>query len=273
MEVLEGKGPLNTLRIRCDHGGARPDTCGESRVGKVGLLSVHGWVTRGYLPAKWGITNNCHLDTPDVCKDTVDHIVPSGYFSELRHLPKVPQDYLKTGRKRKECSAAGDGLQHSRGLVPRATQVLTGVPVSMLPTLSSGLAILLADATTQNETLKDEASRGMTASVPYVKENRVSLWLDLIVVRWAQRTWESSYIQFLFPSPRRALIPSPKLQFALFASPLDCGCFTEAKRCVIFNFSHQSLNVLSLNCLPLSETISPGRPKWHTMLYHTNFFT
>ncbi|GJR59566.1 hypothetical protein Tco_1501728 [Tanacetum coccineum] len=62
---------------------------------------------------------------------------------------------------------------------------------------------------------------------------------------------------------RRALIPSPKLRLALSTSPLDCGCFTEAKRCVIFNLSHQSLNGLSLNCLPLSEIISPGRPKRH----------
>ncbi|GKG22463.1 hypothetical protein Tco_0387766, partial [Tanacetum coccineum] len=35
---------------------------------------------------------------------------------------------------------------------------------------------------------------------------------------------------------RRALILSPKLQFALSTSMLDYGCFTEAKRCVIFNF-------------------------------------
>nr|GFB94892.1 hypothetical protein [Tanacetum cinerariifolium] len=102
---------------------------------------------------------------------------------------------------------------------------------------------------------------GMTASVPSVKEKGVSPWLDFIIVRWDQRTWGSSLIQFLFLLPRRALIPSPKLQFALSTSPLDCGCFTEANRCVIFNLSHQFLNGLSLNCLSLSETISPGRPK------------
>ncbi|GJU35549.1 hypothetical protein Tco_1183903 [Tanacetum coccineum] len=34
----------------------------------------------------------------------------------------------------------------------------------------------------------------------------------------------------------------------------------------MFNFSHQSLNGLSLNCLPLSETIPSGKPKQHTML-------
>nr|GEW60140.1 hypothetical protein [Tanacetum cinerariifolium] len=41
-----------------------------------------------YQPG-WGVTNNCRLDTLDACQDVVDHIVPSGYFSELRHMPNV----------------------------------------------------------------------------------------------------------------------------------------------------------------------------------------
>ncbi|GKB03513.1 hypothetical protein Tco_0831656 [Tanacetum coccineum] len=44
-----------------------------------------------YQPG-WGVTNNCRLDTPDVCQDMVDHIVPPGYFSVLRHLPN--DDFL-----------------------------------------------------------------------------------------------------------------------------------------------------------------------------------
>ncbi|GJT66667.1 hypothetical protein Tco_1018147 [Tanacetum coccineum] len=44
-----------------------------------------------YQPG-WGVTNNCRLDTPDACQDVVDHIVPPGYFSELRHLPNA--DFL-----------------------------------------------------------------------------------------------------------------------------------------------------------------------------------
>ncbi|GKD88376.1 hypothetical protein Tco_1363883 [Tanacetum coccineum] len=44
-----------------------------------------------YQPG-WGVTNGCRLDTPDVCQDMVDHIVPPGYFSELRHLPN--DDFL-----------------------------------------------------------------------------------------------------------------------------------------------------------------------------------
>nr|GEZ07061.1 hypothetical protein [Tanacetum cinerariifolium] len=38
-----------------------------------------------YQPG-WGVTNRCRLDTPDACQDVVDHIVPSGYFSKLRHM-------------------------------------------------------------------------------------------------------------------------------------------------------------------------------------------
>nr|GEW29228.1 transposase (putative), gypsy type [Tanacetum cinerariifolium] len=37
----------------------------------------------------WGVTNNCRLDTPATWQDMVDHIVPPGYFSELRHLPNA----------------------------------------------------------------------------------------------------------------------------------------------------------------------------------------
>ncbi|GKA06368.1 hypothetical protein Tco_0685592 [Tanacetum coccineum] len=44
-----------------------------------------------YQPG-WGVTNDCRLDTSDVCQDMVDHIVPPGCFSELRHLPNA--DFL-----------------------------------------------------------------------------------------------------------------------------------------------------------------------------------
>ncbi|GJZ05338.1 putative reverse transcriptase domain-containing protein [Tanacetum coccineum] len=58
-------------------------------------------------------------------------------------------------------------------------------------------------------------SAGMTASVPYVSENGVSPLLDLIMVRCAHRTCESSPIQSLLLSSNRALIPSPNFRFAL----------------------------------------------------------
>nr|GEZ83122.1 hypothetical protein [Tanacetum cinerariifolium] len=47
---------------------------------------------RKYISAGWGVTNNCRLDTPVVCQDVVDHIVPPGYFSKLCHVPN--DDFL-----------------------------------------------------------------------------------------------------------------------------------------------------------------------------------
>ncbi|GKE91571.1 hypothetical protein Tco_1572666, partial [Tanacetum coccineum] len=44
-----------------------------------------------YQPG-WGVTNSCRLESPDVCQDVVDHIVPPGYFSELRHMRN--EDFL-----------------------------------------------------------------------------------------------------------------------------------------------------------------------------------
>nr|GEY16210.1 hypothetical protein [Tanacetum cinerariifolium] len=38
-----------------------------------------------YRP-EWGITNGSMLDTLGACQDLVDHVAPSRYFSELRHL-------------------------------------------------------------------------------------------------------------------------------------------------------------------------------------------
>ncbi|GJU51424.1 hypothetical protein Tco_1220979 [Tanacetum coccineum] len=46
----------------------------------------------GIYQPRWGVTNECRLDTPDACQDIVDHIVPPGYFSELHHLPNA--DFL-----------------------------------------------------------------------------------------------------------------------------------------------------------------------------------
>ncbi|GJW55582.1 hypothetical protein Tco_0099667 [Tanacetum coccineum] len=53
--------------------------------------SIDGSPGSIYQPG-WGVTNNCRLDTPDACQDMVDHIVPTRYFSELRHLPN--SDFL-----------------------------------------------------------------------------------------------------------------------------------------------------------------------------------
>ncbi|GKC68572.1 hypothetical protein Tco_1101170, partial [Tanacetum coccineum] len=114
-------------------------------------------------------------------------------------------------------------------------------------------------------------SAGITAFIPWVSENGVSLLLDLIMVRCAYRMCGISPIQSLLPLSNRAFTPSPKLLFSLSTKPLTCGCLTEAKSWRIFSFSHQSLNGLSLNYFLLSDIISPGRPNLQTMLSHTNF--
>ncbi|GKD63257.1 hypothetical protein Tco_1305365 [Tanacetum coccineum] len=114
-------------------------------------------------------------------------------------------------------------------------------------------------------------SVGMTAFVPYVSDNGVSPLLDLIMVRCAHKTCGISSIQSLLLSSSRAFISSSKLLFALSTKPLACGCLMEAKRWRMYNFSHQSLNGLSLNCFPLSDIVSPGRPNLQTILSHTNF--
>nr|GEY74517.1 hypothetical protein [Tanacetum cinerariifolium] len=45
-----------------------------------------------YRP-EWGVTNGSLLDTPEACQDLVDHVAPSGYFSELRHMHN--DEYLR----------------------------------------------------------------------------------------------------------------------------------------------------------------------------------
>ncbi|GJQ99625.1 hypothetical protein Tco_0522610 [Tanacetum coccineum] len=52
------------------------------------VLSVEGSPS-GIYQHVWGVTNSCRLDTPKACQDMVDHMVPPGYFSELRHLPNA----------------------------------------------------------------------------------------------------------------------------------------------------------------------------------------
>ncbi|GJV57487.1 hypothetical protein Tco_1458492, partial [Tanacetum coccineum] len=55
------------------------------------FTSMVGSPSSIYHPG-WGVTNNYHLDTPDVCQDMVDHIVLPRYFLKLRHLPN--DDFL-----------------------------------------------------------------------------------------------------------------------------------------------------------------------------------
>nr|GEV60622.1 putative reverse transcriptase domain-containing protein [Tanacetum cinerariifolium] len=71
------------------HGGI--STKSPELVKSTPFLSVDGSPEGIYQPG-WGVTNNYRLDTPDMCQDMVDHVVPLGYFSKLRHLPNT--DFL-----------------------------------------------------------------------------------------------------------------------------------------------------------------------------------
>ncbi|GKB97801.1 hypothetical protein Tco_0983938 [Tanacetum coccineum] len=65
---------------------------GSLESGKSTFVSSVAGSPGGIYQPGWGVTNDCRLDTPDACQDMMDHIVPSGYFSELRHLPNA--DFL-----------------------------------------------------------------------------------------------------------------------------------------------------------------------------------
>nr|GEV92021.1 hypothetical protein [Tanacetum cinerariifolium] len=41
---------------------------------------------RSVYQPEWGVTNGSLLDTPEACQDLVDHVVPPGYFIELRYM-------------------------------------------------------------------------------------------------------------------------------------------------------------------------------------------
>ncbi|GJR78179.1 hypothetical protein Tco_0148964 [Tanacetum coccineum] len=56
------------------------------------IPTEHVATTEGIYQPGWGVTNDYRLDTPAACQDTVDHIAPLGYFSELCYLPDA--DFL-----------------------------------------------------------------------------------------------------------------------------------------------------------------------------------
>nr|GEY24889.1 hypothetical protein [Tanacetum cinerariifolium] len=76
-------GNMATVEVQdmrsTESAGLGKSTSSSSMVGSPGEI---------YQPG-WGVTNSFHLDTQDACQDVVDHIVPSRYFSELRHMPNI----------------------------------------------------------------------------------------------------------------------------------------------------------------------------------------
>ncbi|GJR58022.1 hypothetical protein Tco_1500184 [Tanacetum coccineum] len=101
---MEANAPPKVLRK--DHASVRPvqNTRGGKSLASMRLITEDPdsekstsftsmvWSPGNIYQPGWGVTNNCRLDTPDVCQDMVDHIVPPGYFSVLRHLPN--DDFL-----------------------------------------------------------------------------------------------------------------------------------------------------------------------------------
>nr|GEV21455.1 ribonuclease H-like domain-containing protein [Tanacetum cinerariifolium] len=84
-------GNVATLEVQDTHSTesarSRKSTSSPSMVGSL----------EGIYQMGWGVTNNCRLDTPDACQDVIDHIVPPGYFYELRHMPNT--DFLSQYNK------------------------------------------------------------------------------------------------------------------------------------------------------------------------------
>ncbi|GJY70641.1 hypothetical protein Tco_0474344 [Tanacetum coccineum] len=79
-----GPDPLSYARPQSSKGmAAVEDPESEKSTSFTSLAGSPGGI---YQPG-WGVTNDCRLDTPEACQDMVDHSVPPGYFSELRHLP------------------------------------------------------------------------------------------------------------------------------------------------------------------------------------------
>nr|GFC69682.1 hypothetical protein [Tanacetum cinerariifolium] len=67
-------------------------TTGDPESENASFASVVGYPDSIYRP-EWGVANGSMLDTLEACQDLVDHVAPSGYFSELRHLHN--DDFLR----------------------------------------------------------------------------------------------------------------------------------------------------------------------------------
>nr|GEW94145.1 hypothetical protein [Tanacetum cinerariifolium] len=65
--------------------GAATVVAGDPESENTSFTSMVGSPESIYQP-ELGITNGCLLDAPEACQDIVNHIAPSGYFSELHHL-------------------------------------------------------------------------------------------------------------------------------------------------------------------------------------------
>nr|GEV80649.1 hypothetical protein [Tanacetum cinerariifolium] len=74
--------PLSFTNPQSSKGAA---VAGDQESENTSYTSMVGSPESIYQP-EWDVTNGCRLDTPKVCQDLVGHIVPPGYFLEMRHL-------------------------------------------------------------------------------------------------------------------------------------------------------------------------------------------
>nr|GEU73691.1 hypothetical protein [Tanacetum cinerariifolium] len=96
-------------------------------------------------------------------------------------------------------------------------------------------------------------SAGMTTFVPHVSKKGVSPFLDLIIVRCSQRTWEVSSIQLLLLASSLALIPSLKL-WVIHVFPSSSTAANTSNSFIDFSFS-SSTNTCLLRCAKLVDAI------------------
>nr|GEW77855.1 hypothetical protein [Tanacetum cinerariifolium] len=88
-DPLSFANPPSIPTRKCCPGAA---IAGDLESNHTSFTSMVGSPESIYQP-EWGVTNGCRLDAPEACQDLVEHIAPSGYFSELRHLHN--DDFLK----------------------------------------------------------------------------------------------------------------------------------------------------------------------------------
>nr|GEX03745.1 pectinesterase/pectinesterase inhibitor U1 [Tanacetum cinerariifolium] len=89
-ESTRGGKSLAAIELGISSKGAA--AAGDPESENTSFASMVGSPESLYRP-EWGITNGSMLDTQKACQNLVDHVVPPGYFLELRHLHN--DDFLR----------------------------------------------------------------------------------------------------------------------------------------------------------------------------------
>jgi hypothetical protein len=116
-------------------------------------------------------------------------------------------------------------------------------------------------------------SCGVMASDPYSRRKGVNPVARHSVVFSAQTTSGSWSAHLPFLSSRSLFLMVVKiLLLARSTTPLDCGCYTEAKASLVSMEKQKSLKSWLSNYLPLSNVSSDGTLNQQTMFYQKNFW-